>query len=102
MTKNKTLIYISLIIVFSAIIITTFLKVNQIHESRMLEVTTKKIVDTAKKCYYNNSCVNNQITLNELYDKMGLQLQTNPVTKKVYNENSYVVVNENFKFVEEK
>lgn len=102
MTKNKTIIYITLIILISIIVIASFLKVGKIHDERMLEVTTKKIVDSAKKCYYNNSCINDKITLQELYEKMGLQVQTNPITKQVYNENSYVLVSENFKFVEEK
>ena len=71
MTKNKIIIYTSLLIIVSVVLITSGIKVSKIHDNRLLEVTTNKIVDTAKKCYYNNSCIDDKITLNELYEKMG-------------------------------
>lgn len=66
----------------------------------MLENTIKKIEETAKDCYYNNSCVEDRIPLSELYEKTGLTQQNNPITKKVYNESSYVSVKDNFLFIE--
>ncbi len=100
MSKNKIISYVSILIIVLAVFTTTALKVYKMHNERLLEVTTKAIIDSAKKCYYNNSCVNNRITLNELYDKMGLSTQTNPITKKVYNDQSYVDVKNNFQFNE--
>lgn len=100
MGKNRICIYVTCLIVVLLIAIPSTYKVVKKHNERLLKNTTQKIVDAAKDCYYNNSCVNNEITLEELYEKVGLTKMYDPITKRIYNEKSYVNVEENFKFVE--
>lgn len=100
MNRNKIWIYITVILVALFIAIPSTYKVVTKHNNRMLKNTTQKIIEAAKDCYYNNSCVNEEITLEELYEKTGLTEMHNPVTKKIYNKNSYVSVKEDFKFIE--
>lgn len=100
MSKNKIWIYVTVVLAVLLIAIPSTYKVVTKHNKRMLKNTTQKIIETAKDCYYNNSCINEEITLEELYEKTGLTEMYNPVTKKIYNKNSYVSVKENFKFIE--
>lgn len=100
MNRNKIWIYTTVILVILMIAIPSTYKVATKHNDRMLKNTTQKIVEAAKDCYYNNSCVEEEITLEELYEKTGLTEMYNPVSKKIYNPKSYVSVNEDFKFIE--
>lgn len=100
MSKNKIWIYMTSLIVVLLIGIPSTYKVIKKHNERMLKNTTQKIVEAAKDCYYNDSCVTEEITLEEIYEKTGLPEMYNPVTKKIYNEKSYVSVKEDFKFIE--
>lgn len=100
MNKNKIFIYGTILLIFFIIAVPSTYKVIKKHNERMLKNTTKRIIDAAKDCYYNNSCVNEEITLEELYEKTDLPLMSNPITKKIYNEKSYVSVKENFEFIE--
>lgn len=99
MTKNKIWVYLTILIVFLIIAIPTTYKVVKKHNERLLKNTIGNIVNAAKDCYYNNSCVDSNITLKELYEKTSLNPISNPLTKKIYNENSYVRVSD-FTFVE--
>lgn len=100
MNKNKIIIYITILILILMISIPSVIKTINIHNKRLEKVTTGKIIEMAKKCYYNESCVEDKITLAELYEKTDLKELTNPITKKVYNSLSYVDVENNFSFVE--
>ncbi len=100
MGKNKIWIYSTILIVLILIALPSTYKVIRIHKDRLLKNTIQRITEAAKDCYYNNSCVGNEITLEELYEKTGLIEMNNPITKKKYNKNSYVLVNEDFKFIE--
>ncbi len=100
MSKNKIWIYSTVIIIVLLIAIPSTYKVITKHNERMLENTTKKIVETAKDCYYNNSCIEEVITLAELYEKTGLTEMYNPVTKRIYNPKSYIDVKNEFQFIE--
>lgn len=100
MTKNKIWVYATVLLVGLLIGVPSTYKVITKHNERMLKNTTQKIVEAAKDCYYNNSCVGDEITLEELYEKTGLAGMYNPVTKKIYSEQSYISVKENFKFIE--
>lgn len=100
MSKNKLWIYSTCLILLLLIGIPSTYKVITKHNERMLKNTTQKIIEAAKNCYYNSSCVDTEITLKELYEKTGLSEMYNPVTKKIYNEKSYVNVKDNFKFIE--
>ena len=102
MKKNKVIIYVTTLVLIFIIAIPAVIKTIKRHNERLLSVTTKRITETAKNCYYNESCVEEKITLKELYEKTELKEQFNPLSKKIYNDNSYVLVSEDFKFVEEK
>jgi hypothetical protein len=100
MNKNKVILYVTIIILVFLISIPTTIKVMNKHNEYLTSVVVEEIVWAAKDCYYNESCVDDEITLKELYEKTSLEEQTNPVTKKKYNETSFVLVSDNFKFVE--
>ncbi len=100
MERNKIIIYATALILVLLIAIPSTYKVVKKHNDRLLKNTIQKIEETAKDCYYNNSCVEERITLTELYEKTGLTTMSNPITKKIYNEESYVSVQDNFKFIE--
>ncbi len=100
MNKNKIIIYCTVLFLILLISVPSIVKTIKKHNERLMNVVTKKIVETAKNCYYNESCINNEITLKELYEKTDLEEMINPLTKKIYNEESYVIVSEEFRFVE--
>lgn len=100
MNKNSIIIYTTILLILLLIAIPSVQKTIQIHQNRLLLVTEKKIIEAAKKCYYNDSCVTDEITLAELYEKTDLKELTNPVTNKVYSSSSYVDVQNHFAFVE--
>ena len=97
---NKKWLYTTTLLLILILAIPSTYKVIHRHNERMLKTVTKKIEETAKNCYYNNSCVEEKITLSEIYEKTGLPTMSNPMTKKVYNEKSYVDVKNNFQFIE--
>ena len=100
MEKNKVWIYGTILICIGIIAVPSTYKVIKRHNERLLENTIKKIVEAAKDCYYNNSCIEDEITLEELYEKEGLPQMFNPVTKKIYNSKSFVSVSKDFSFEE--
>lgn len=100
MNKNRIIIYATLVLAILLIAVPSTIKVVEKHNERLLKNTIKKIEEAAKDCYYNDSCVEEYITLEELYEKTSLELLSNPITKKVYSVDSYVNVKENFKFIE--
>lgn len=100
--KNKIFIYITILIIGLIIAIPSTYKVINKHNDMLILHTMKTIKEAAKYCYYNNSCVNDTITLEELYEKTTLTKIYNPVSKEYYNDKSYCIVNEDFKFVEVK
>ncbi len=95
MNTNKITIIGSIIVIVLILIIPTTYKVIKNHQNRLYEVVEKKIVEAAKKCYYEEKCVSEQITLKELYDLDYLEQISNPITKEYYNESSYIDINNN-------
>lgn len=100
MKKNKIVIYLTFLILIFIVGVPSTYKVVKRHQERLLLNTIKQITEAAKDCYYNESCIDERITLAELYEKTSLGPQNNPITKKIYNSNSYVNVKEDFLFVE--
>ena len=98
MHKNRIIIYTTMLSLILIISVPSTIKTINKHNERLLDVTIKKITETAKDCYYNNSCVEDKITLKELYEKTNLEEQANPLSKKVYNKDSYILVSDSFKF----
>lgn len=100
MNKNKAIGNLTFLIIIALITIPTFTKVKHNHQERLMNVAENQIIDTAKNCYYSESCINSKITLAELYEKTGLAPIINPITKMEFNEASYVDVVNNFEFIE--
>lgn len=92
---------ILVLIVFVVIIVITSIKVVNNHNDKLLEVSHKYIIEQAKKCIDEKKCLEEKITLQTLYDLDYLEKLANPVTKKYYNNESYVKKEENnYTFVE--
>lgn len=100
MNINKITIIVSVIIIVLIIGIPTIYKVVKTHNDNLYQVIENKIIEAAKKCYYEEKCVNEKIYLKDLYNMDYLEEVSNPVTKEYYNEESYVIrENINFEFI---
>ncbi len=100
MSKNKIIVYTTSLLIILLITIPSILLIMNNHNQKLITSNEKYIIETAKNCYYSESCVNDRITLEELNEKVGFNYPTNPINKKIYNKASYVDVKENFKFIE--
>ena len=90
----------SIIIIILIIAIPTTYKVIKNHNQNLYKVVEDKIVEKAKKCYYDKKCLEDKITLKELYKNKYLDKVSDPISKEYYNENSYVEIKNNkYKFV---
>ena len=99
MTTNKLTVIGSIIIIILIISIPTTIYVVKNYQNNLYRVVEGKIMGAAKKCYYENVCQNDKITLEFLYENDYLNKVSNPVTKEYYNVNSYVLIKDNeFKF----
>ena len=102
MNTNKITVIGSIIVIILIISIPTIYKVVDMHQKNLYRVVEEKIIEKAKECYYTNVCKGPNITLEELYQNNYLEEMSNPVTKEVYNKNSYVKVEGNtFAFIVE-
>ena len=100
MKTNKIIVISSIIIIILIIAIPTTYKVIKNHNKNLYKVVEDKIVEKAKACYYDQKCLNEKITLKELYDNKYLDKVSDPISKEYYNENSYVErKNNKYKFV---
>lgn len=101
MNRNKTIIYMTIIALVLIIIIPTAYTVVKKHNNRMISVTHKRIEEAARDCYLEGICLEEKITLKQLYDNKYLEKESNPITKEYYNEESYVErKNKKFNFIE--
>lgn len=89
-----------LLIIIAVLLITSFTayKVITRHNQNIMLVSEKRIVEAAKRCLNEDNCEGNKITLATLYTQKYLEQEINPLTKEIYNDNSYVLVDEN-KFI---
>lgn len=94
MKLNKLIIFVTVIITASLIIIPTVYKITKSHQEALMEVVTKEVIEAAISCKNNDTCKNDKITLKEMYDLNLLDTVVNPLTKEIYNENSYVEIKE--------
>ena len=93
MNTNKIIIYITIIAIVLLIGIPTFHKVIKENHRKLYIVSEKLITEAATKCYYEEKCKDIKITLKELYDNNYLTEEiTDPVTKAVYSDSSYVLL----------
>lgn len=101
MNMNKIIIYITIIAIVIIILIPTVYTIVKKHNDKMINVTHKRIEEAAKECYLNNICLNERITLKQLYENDYLEKESNPITKEYYNEESYVEKNgKKYNFIE--
>ena len=102
MSTNRIITVSSVIIILLLIVIPTAYKVVKNHYNHLYRVVESKIVEAAKKCYFDDMC-EEHITLNELYNLKLLDKMSDPISKEYFNPNSYVEVKDNdFKFIIEK
>ena len=101
MSKNKVIIYTTIVALILIIGIPTIYKVIKNHNAKLYEVTEKRIIEAAKKCWNESKCQTDTITLKELYELDYLEKEANPVTKKYYSENSKIIKKEEIKFYPE-
>ena len=100
MKSNKIIVISSIIIIILIIAIPTTYKVIKNHNQNLYKVVEDKIIEKAKECYYDQKCLEDKITLKELYDNKYLDKMSDPITKEYYNENSYIERKDNkYKFI---
>jgi len=100
MNTNKIIIIGTIIAILIILGIPTIYKVIKNHQDNLYQVVEEKIINSAKKCYYEEKCVESKILLKQLYELKYLEKVSNPISKEYYNEKSYVKIKDNtFKFV---
>ena len=100
MNTNKITIIGSIIAVLLILGIPTIYKVVKNHHNNLYQVVEDKIINSAKKCYYEEKCLNDKIYLSELYELQYLEKVSDPISKEYYNVESYVKrEDQNFKFI---
>lgn len=100
MTTNKITIIGSIIVIILIIFIPTTYQVVKKYQNNLYKVTNEKIIEAAKKCYFDDVCLEDVITLKFLYENNYLEKVSNPISKEYYNELSYVKrVDNKFSFV---
>lgn len=87
---NRIVIPGTIIIIVIMIGIPTFINVKKDHENKLIRVTQGRIKEAAKKCFLDDKCKGNEITLQSLYDMGYLKTQVNPITKKYYDSSSLI------------
>lgn len=95
MNINKLLILITLIAIVTVIGVESYTKINNHHYQLLNKVINKEIKYQALLCYRKKECKDNVILLKELYERKYLTTIVDPQTEKVYNENSYVTIDNN-------
>ena len=73
----------------------TTYKVIHNHNQNLMLVSEKRIIEAAQKCWNENKCSNETVSLEELYNNNYLEQEINPLTKEIYNKKSYVYKEEN-------
>lgn len=88
--SKKTLGFVTIISCLLIIMLPTIYKVFINHKNKLYIVVEKEIIEAAEKCWAENKCLTNVITLKELYDLNYLEKQIDPMTKKVYENDSTI------------
>ena len=100
MNTNKITIMGSIIAIILIIGIPTTYKVIKSHQNNLYKSVEARIIEAAKKCYFEEKCVNEKIYLKDLYELEYLEKISDPVTKEYYSEESYIEIKDNtFTFV---
>lgn len=94
MISKKHLIYLTILAVLLIITIPTVYKVIKNHRTKLYAVVEKEIIEAAEKCWNEEKCIDNEIELEMLYKLDYLEKQSDPITKKVYDEDSKIIKND--------
>lgn len=87
---NKKVIILTIFVTLGIIIVPTLYKIYSTHQEQLIVVVKKEFYYQAKKCYDASLC-NKKVSLKDLYDNNYFETKlTNPITKKYYEEDSYV------------
>ena len=93
MNTNKIVIYVTIIACVLIIGVPAFFKIVKINEQKLNLVNEKKVCEAAYKCYYENKCPTNVVTLKELYENGYLVSEiVNPSTGEIISNSSYVEI----------
>jgi len=95
MSRNKIVIYITIIAIVVLITIPTIITIIDNYNTKLYNTTISKIKTAAKECVNKELCINEKITLKELYDHDLLTKVVNPLTKEFFSETSYITINGN-------
>ena len=96
MNKNKTIILFTVLVAILFITVPTIWNIYQNHSNRLYEVATKKILESAENCFYDDVCKGNQITIGALKKNGYLTSDVvNPKTR-TYFDDSLTLIHENF------
>lgn len=87
---TKKIIIITIFTIMGMIIVPTIYKIYQNHNANLIRVVEQEFKYYAKNCYNENNC-NEIVYLKDLYEKKYLtEKLTNPLSKKYYDEKSFV------------
>ena len=102
MDHNKIIIYLTIIAIIVVITIPTLIKVQANYKEKMYASTISTIETAATKCVNDGLCMEDEITLKELYDNKYLDRVVNPTNKEYFKDSSYLIkIEDEFEFVEE-
>lgn len=93
MEKSKKIFYITLLMIVLIITIPTIIRINEVHQERLMRVETLKIKEGAFKCYLKKDCLDKKIYLTELIEKKYLIRGIDPRTDEYFNDDIYVLIN---------
>lgn len=96
MSRNKIIFWLTLFAAILILALPTFLNIIKNHQDRLYQVATKKIIESAESCFYDDVCEGTTITIGELKKKGYLKEDVvNPKTK-MYFEESVELILDNF------
>ncbi len=91
----KKMGYIFIFLTILIVIGGTSYKVIKTNHHNLIMVSEKRIIEAAKRCLNDDVCKENKITLATLYANNYLEEEINPLTKEIYNKESYILKEEN-------
>ncbi len=86
--KKWIILTIVILVIFFGSYITY--RVIKDYRAKVYLVSEKRILEAAKKCIDENKCKEYPILLRDLYENLYLKEESNPLTKEVYNYDSYI------------
>lgn len=92
--NDKKIFSITIFIIVIPILCVTLNGVYKNHQEKLILVSNKRIIEAAQKCYLEQKCLDEKITLEKLYEEKYLEEESNPITKEIYNYSSYVQLND--------